>query len=306
MCKSMELLRSAAEEARSLYESVANSDISIEGDLATITKRVADTEDLDMFLCMGPHIKDILRYTDVVSGIDFLRNFRRCVHKLEDRLGEEEWYAVTNHGAIPARRWETWMEEDGHKLYRAGDPTQCKDKSGMFFLLLALSYSDKLMASLRGIVCTPTQFSMDCSHVDKKLVMFDDMSYTGLQAGHTLGQFREGNVIFVCPYIGTAATVELRKVDVISERTIRTLRERLYSTDEGRMGSKCSYKLDAYPIWFHHKMADNISSFPEIYQSSIDKKIVPPYKNTSEFPNYSELVMKLSREFVFECNRLKV
>lgn len=297
----MELLRSAAEEARSMYQSVVNSYVPVERNLATITKRVADTEDLDMFLCMGPHVKGILRYTEVVDGVDFLRNFRLCVRKLEDRLGEEEWYAVTNHGGIPPGRWETWMEEDGHKLYKAGDTTQCKDKSGMFFLLLALSYSDKLMASLKGIVCTPTQFSMDCSDVDKKLVMFDDMSYTGLQAGYTLGQFRQGNVFFVCPYIGTAATAELQNVQVISERTIRTLRERFYSTDEGRMGSNCSYKLDAYPIWFYHKMADNISSFPEIYQYCIDKKIVPPYKNTSEFPNYSELVMKLSREFVFEC-----
>lgn len=89
----MELLRSAAGEARSMYQTVVNSNIPVTENIATITKRVADTKDLEMFLCMGPHIKSILNYTEVVTGFEFLRNFRLCVQKLEDRLGDEEWYA---------------------------------------------------------------------------------------------------------------------------------------------------------------------------------------------------------------------
>lgn len=99
------------------------------------------------------------------------------MRELEERLGGEEWYAVTNHGRIPVGRGYEGMEKDGHMYYEDGDSAQCN-------------------------VCTPTQFSMDCTGIDKKLVMFDDMSYTGIQAAHTLGQFKQGSVIFVCPYKG--------------------------------------------------------------------------------------------------------
>lgn len=49
-------------------------------------------------------------------------------------------------------------------------------------------------------------------------------------------------------------------------------------------------------------MADNISSFPEIYKYSVEKEIVPPYKDVEAYPNYS-LVGVLSRDLVFECDK---
>ncbi|CAM9698072.1 unnamed protein product [Ectocarpus sp. 6 AP-2014] len=71
--------------------------------------------------------------------------------KLEDG---EKWYAVTNHSRFYPRGGYPGMEKDGHKFYEPGDTSQCNTKSGVFFLLLALHFGDKLLTSLEGIVCT--------------------------------------------------------------------------------------------------------------------------------------------------------
>ena len=59
----MDLLQNAAGEARSMYNTVTRHYIPPMADLATITKRVADTRDLETFLSMGPHIQNILSKT---------------------------------------------------------------------------------------------------------------------------------------------------------------------------------------------------------------------------------------------------
>lgn len=59
----MDLLENAAGEARLMYSTVTKRNIPPMADLATITKRVADTRDLEMFLSMGPHIQNILSKT---------------------------------------------------------------------------------------------------------------------------------------------------------------------------------------------------------------------------------------------------
>lgn len=129
------------------------------------------------------------------------------------------------------------MEKDGHKFYEAGDKTQCNEKSGIFFLLLALSYSNKLMSSLAGIVCTPTQFSMDCTGIDKKLVMFDDMSRA----------VQEGKRCVHVPVRRYAVVERFEKAQVhlIHQRVVKTYGERL-SKFETLKGLD-----DAYPIGQH-------------------------------------------------------
>lgn len=297
----MELVTKASEEARQMYQSVVKGKMSTTDDISKITKRVADSDDLEMFLCMGPHIQQILRWTSVVSGSEFLSAFKHTVTELEGKFAGEKWFAVTNHDGILPENAFDGMEEHGLKLHDPDDRTQCNKKSGFFFLLLALSLSESLTSTLAGIVCTPTQFQMDCSGIDTKIVMFDDMSYTGMQASATLKQFREGDVHFACPFIGSGAWEELtaNKINVVYAEKIKTYGEMI---SDNQSMDKCSYKLDAYPIWFHHKIADNISSFPEIYKYIVDDEIRPPYKDGKLFPKYAKLVDKLSKSFVFDCN----
>lgn len=303
----MELLTKASKEARQMYQSVVDQNMSMTDDIRKITKRVAESDDLDMYLCMGPHIQQILNWTKVVSGKEFLTAFKHAVGELEGKFDGEKWFAVTNHdGILPQYAFEG-MEKHGLKVHDPEDRTQCNKKSGFFFLLLALSLSEKLRSSLAGIVCTPTQFEMDCSGINTKVVMFDDMSYTGMQASATLRQFRGADVYFVCPYIGSGAWEELigNKINVMYTEKVKTYGEMISNNGErGAMMDTCSYKMDAYPVWFYHKIADNVSSFPEVYKYVVEKDILPPYKDENLFPTYAKLVKKLSKSFVFDCNNV--
>ena len=286
-----------------MYESLVEEYIPMTTDVQEITRRVTGTPDLNMFLCMGPHLKKILERTRFVSASEFLEAFKDTVERLEESLVDSRWFAVTNHdGILPSNAFEG-MEEHGLKIHDPDDMTQCNKKSGFFFLLLALSFSERLTNTLAGIVCAPTQFRMDCSHLRSKVVMFDDMSYTGMQASATLSQFHGADVYFACPFIGSSAWTELveHEVNVIYNERIPTYAE--MDVGDG-MPSMCSYKMNAYPILFQHKIADNISSFPEIYKYTIDRKISPPYKDETLFPKYAEFVEKLSKKFVFACNKM--
>lgn len=299
----MDRLKRASGEARQMYESLVEEAIPITTDIAEITRRVARSRDLDMFLCMGPHVKQILKRTRFVSASEFLLAFKRTVESLEESLGGSRWFAVTNHdGMLPENAFEG-MEEHGLKVHDPRDKTQCNKKSGFFFLLLALSFSERLTNTLAGIICAPTQFEMDCSHVRSKVVMFDDMSYTGMQASTTLGQFHGADVYFASPFIGSAAWLELvqKRINVVYDQKVP-----MYAEMDVResMSSRCLYKMNAYPTWFQHKIADNISSFPEIYKYTIEREIRPPYKNEALFPEYANLVESLSKNFVFDCNNV--
>ena len=58
------------------------------------------------------------------------------------------------------------------------------------------------------------------------------------------------------------------------------------------------YKYDAYPIAFSHKIADNISSFPEVYEKIVKKKVSPPYKKSGKFSYYSYLINDVVKSYV--------
>lgn len=60
-----DLLEKAAREARSMYKAITDRYIPPMADIATTPKRVAQTRDLETFLCLGPHIQSILRKTVV-------------------------------------------------------------------------------------------------------------------------------------------------------------------------------------------------------------------------------------------------
>lgn len=297
----MDLIRKASNEAFEMYSKVPY--LRKNKNLSEITKRVSETRDLRIFLCLGPHIEEILLRTQSISADTFLYNFKICVERMERALEDgEKWYAVTNHSRIAAGGGYPGMEKDGHRFYEPGDTSQCNTKSGMFFLLLALHFSNKLLTSLAGIVCTPEQFSMDCTNVDKKIVMFDDMSYTGVQASSTMRKFREGNLFFVCPYMGTGALEQFKGkgVELIYKVVVPKYKDMGLYTTVG-MSRECRHKMEAYAIWFHHKIADNISSFPEIYKYSLEDEVVPPYKDSEKYPEYTRLTKELSDMFVFEC-----
>jgi len=301
----MEFLENAANEAQAMYNSIGEKMLFQTRDLVSITKNVVETKDFPAFLMMGSHIPNILRLTEVVSECDFQREFRKCVDRISYQLDGEKWYAITNHDRLPACQAYVGMHDDGLQVYEKGETSACNKKSGMFFLLLALSYNRRLRESLVGIVCAPNQFSMDCTGIRKKLVMFDDMSYTGFQASGTINQFHRADLSFVCPFIGTSAIEKLETTgaNLVYSRVIKTYGEQMDArTRQLGLPHKVIYKMDAYPIWFHHKIADNISSFPEIYKHAVNQTVLPPYKNAEEYPNYLHLVDLVSRNFVFECN----
>lgn len=298
-----ELLRLACQEAQTMYGELKKEHFFLSSDIREITRKVVETDDFEMFLCMGPLVKTILRKTRLVDAYDFTSALRASVRKLERDLGTDGWYAITNHDAMSQERIDGLGGGD-YTVYDPDDNNLCNKKSGMFFLLLALSMSEQLSSSLLGILCTPTQFSMDCSGVGANVVMFDDMSYTGMQANLTLRRFRSATVYFVSPYIGTDALklFEDSSIKILYEKEVRTLCQGLESYKGTLSSDECKYKLDAYPIIFYHKIADNISSFPEIYKYAIQGEIKPPYKNASRYPMYFRMLERLSQTFVFNCN----
>lgn len=103
-------------------------------DVATVTKRVADTRDLEMFSCMGPHIQ---------STVTIFSAFPTLYQRARGTAGWRGVIRRDKHSRIPAGGGYEGMEDDGHKCCEAGDSAQCNEKSGIFFLLLALSYCDK-------------------------------------------------------------------------------------------------------------------------------------------------------------------
>lgn len=76
------------------------------------------------------------------------------------------------------------MEDDGHHQYGAGEDIVLWDVLHLFLRKVAARHEWGRLSS--RIVCTPTQFPMDCASVDEKLVIFDDMPYIGPQALHAL------------------------------------------------------------------------------------------------------------------------
>lgn len=243
-------------------------------------------------------LKILKNNTKIVSVREFLEKFSKSVEDFERNVltNSPGWFAVINHDMIQEQDYdETWMPKQRILKYDAKDKSQCAMKSGLFFFLLAVRLRPSILNKLKGILCLPTQFQIPVELSEFDYCAMDDMSYTGLQVVNTMQSISSGKKHLVCAFIGQGASTMLHesKINVFTQQIIPT-----FETYEPSRKMTKDYKYDAYPIVFSHKIADNISSFPEVYERIAMSRVMPPYKTQGKFSYYTYLINDVVKSYV--------
>ena len=279
----MNLFQASAKEALDMYEDL--------NDIVFDWSKLDDFNDINFLTILR-------RNTRTVSVREFLEKFGNSVGEFQQKVLKNSpgWFAVINHDMIKAEDYdESWMP--GAKLvkYDETSMSQCAMKSGLYFFLLAAALHPSILDNLVGILCLPTQFKVPAKFSIYDYCVIDDMSYTGMQVVNTMQSISSDRKHLVCAFLGQGGSDVLKEaeINVFCQETIPK-----FEMYEPSRKLTLDYKYDAYPIAFSHKIADNISSFPEVYEKIVESKVTPPYKDAGQYSYYTYLVNDVVKSYV--------
>lgn len=275
-----ELLKSSGKHSMQLYKNIENIHI----DWSNIYMKGISSDFLN-----NRFLQQLRMYTIEVSVDTFLYSFKLAVDRFYEHVKQTDgFFTLINHDMIKEEDYdESWMPLENLVKYDKSLVSECTTKSGLFFFFLAIDLEPRLIDKLKGILCLPTQFSIPTEYSEYDYVVFDDMSYTGMQVKNTMQSVSSDKKHIVSAYIGSGAKeiFEQENINVFTNEIIKKFGE----NDVSRYMLDDNYKYESYPIVFSHKIADNISSFPEVYEK-LARKIIPPYKKTGDHSYYTYLV----------------
>ena len=260
----MNLFEAAAQKALSMYEDL--------NDIVLDWSKLDDFSDINFLTILR-------RNTRTVPVKEFLAKFGKSVEQFQKKVltNSPGWFAVINHDMITA-------EEELHAM-----------KSGLYFFLLAAALQPSILANLVGILCLPPHFEVPAKFSDFDFCVFDDMTYTGMQVLDTMQAISSDRKHLVCAFLGQGGSdvLEQAGIEVICQETIPK-----FEMYEPSRKLTVDYKYDAYPIAFSHKIADKLSSFPEVYEKIVGSKITPPYRDVGKYSYYTYLVNDVVKSYV--------
>jgi hypoxanthine phosphoribosyltransferase len=184
-------------------------------------------------------------------------------------------------------------------LYGNSENVIYTDKSNFWLALYIKHYINTNFKNLTVNFTNITEY-VEINSENNHILFIDDCLYTGLQFSHILETYnmftKKAKKIILVPYISDQAYEKLKQFkNCIILKYVKILPLSHYLNDNQKKEFDEKYNMyyarfygqpcHKYPIYFDHKIADYVSTFPEIYQG-----LVPNNNNKEILENIREQI----------------
>lgn len=202
-------------------------------------------------------IEAVLKHTDYVTWDRYMTVMRKLLVDLEKEVG--------------VNRWRICLLSNSNSDVKP-------EKSNLWICRLALRELERKKSSILNTLEQIIDMAADIedSFVEEQMltVFFDDASYSGDQLSETIHDMYElgskNNLAFV-PFMSTQAIAHFKhsenKTKLLYGEVMKTLKEKVNDEKFSQVHVKDAKKI---PTYFAFKVADHVSTFPDIYAGVIN------------------------------------